>query len=632
MSAAEGMETLLPPASPPPPLVQGSLEGSPGAEVEEVAFSTGEPQTPAPSADDFLARIRRGSKLGGSCQDAGDEDGHGDVTDSSRARLTAAIAAEELRDTSAGTDEVARVLAYYCRHHGGDARTLRTVAEPMMLLRPPMSPVDLLLCLMAFMPRFAPVALLSEAGRALVQLCHLFEQLLLFHDPEVAFLLRRAKIGAEVYCAPWLLTAHAAGLADPEAVLHVWDGWLDSGESLDPVFLGLARLMLCHDELVLCGPVPELAQLLHASLGGQRHARTRVVDVALRRAAELKALTPLSFLRRLQDALLRPPPEVAAAPASGPVPESASGSVVNTPGGLAQRAAAWLPLRRAIGAGGGPVMGPSAATGPHAPAPQPLVCMRVEPQDVLMAETIKERHLRKVGDEPAIHDESGCSVNSSAAERGPRSVPAAVDSGCRLLPKLVDVRPLAEAKNNAVKPSVGVDVADPHGLAEFIKWVRRREQEVGNFGLRPLHVLMTTDGSLNSDQQRFVKGILEEGLAGVCILGGGYGSLAPFFLGGQSGEQRQLVERAQEAKELVHKSIGGLQTLWRKAPSRQQLLGFAPLPPQQRLAKVGASPATFDRAPVPPALHTPSGTSGAGVAELMEEQNSPAVIGDAIGY
>lgn len=49
------------------------------------------------------------------------------------------------------------------------------------------------------------------------------------------------QVGAEMYCVPWLCTAHATGLADLGMVLHVWDRWIDGGEHLDPVFLGLAR-------------------------------------------------------------------------------------------------------------------------------------------------------------------------------------------------------------------------------------------------------------------------------------------------------------------------------------------------------------------------------------------------------
>merc|ERR1719327_323943 len=53
-----------------------------------------------------------------------------------------------------------------------------------------------------------------------------------------------------------------------------------------------------------------------------RNAQGYVVDVALERAAELRATTPLSFLRRMQDMLLRPPPSgsgliAAAAPLGG---------------------------------------------------------------------------------------------------------------------------------------------------------------------------------------------------------------------------------------------------------------------------------------------------------------------------
>mmetsp|Transcript_71192 Transcript_71192/g.123544 ORF Transcript_71192/g.123544 Transcript_71192/m.123544 type:complete len:152 (+) Transcript_71192:170-625(+) len=110
-----------------------------------------------------------------------------------------------------------------------------------------------------------------------------------------------------------------------------------------------------------------------------------------------------------------------------------------------------------------------------------------------------------------------------------------------------------------------------------------------------MHVLMTAEGILTTEQQRFVKGLLEKGMPNVCILGNGYQSLQPFFVDAElvaAGDQGPRV-----ARELIQKGIGNLQNLWNKAPSRQALW--------ERVAQDGMlpgnrQPATFDRAPLPP--------------------------------
>lgn len=556
-----------------------------------------------PTSAEFLARLLRGQV--------------GCPTDSERLDIEAAIAAEEPLNDAAGMDEVARVLAYFVRQHGGDARTLRTMTDVLLRLQPPLSSAELLVCLTALASRFAPVALVAEAGagRALVRLCQLFEQLLLFHDPQVAFLLRRARLGAEMYCAPWLLTAHAAGLAEPAAALQVWEGWLDRGEPLDPVFLGLARLTLCHDELLLCGPVPELAQVLQQSLGARQHAQPRVVGAALQRASELKAATPLTFLRQLQEALLRVPAEesdvsswTVLPPAPQPEPAPPLQASPTSLAARAARAAAWLPGRWQ-GQPPQPGQGRQDTQRPQDKA-VPLVCMRVEPQDVLMMETVKERHLKKA----AMPGAEGGSPPAEAGENVP--------DGCRLLPKLIDVRPPAEARVHGVKGSMGVDVSASRSASEFIIWALRRETEAAAFGLRPLHVLMTAQGFLNAEQQLFVTAILEHGVGAVCVLGGGYESLKPFFIDTVDGsDQRVLAEKAQEAKELLQQGLGNLRSLWQKAPSRQQVWGRVA---RERTGRPGGyaeeAPATFERAPLPPDLaaaaeaiaSTPAVSSGCG--------------------
>lgn len=277
-----------------------------------------------------------------------------------------------------------------------------------------------------------------------------------------------------------------------------------------------------------------------------------------------------------------------------------------------------------------------------------------------MLETVKERHLRKPekdgsataavqastqenavacasrgvggqaggGDSGAGEAGAGLEGGHEVPEDGGASPGNAVsstatatadDDGCRLLPKLVDVRSLSETRSKGVKGSLGVDVGAPRCVSEFLAWARKRETEVLPFGLRPMHILMTSDGSLGSDQQRFVLGVLEQGLRGVCVLCGGYEALRPFFVdvdgggvgGGASAAALAGRKATQEAKELFSKGIGGLQNLWQKAPSRHQILEKV----QERGSLAGkevSAPSTFEgaptfeRAPAPPSLPLPA--------------------------
>lgn len=560
-----------------------------------------------------------------------------DSTQSAREQLAASLALDGPADPSLniGTDEAAQVVAHFCMHHGADTRTSRTMIDVLLLLQPTPSPCDLWLCLAALVRRFAPVALLPGAGHAILYLCRLFESLLLFHDPEIALLLKRAGVSAELYCLPWLCTAHATGMADLMTVLHVWDRWADGGEPLDPVFLGLARLSLCRDELLLCGPVPELAQLLHTSLGTKQHATERVADAALRRAADLKSVTPLSFLKRLQDALLRPTPEAPAA-AKAPAPEaplagaagpSASGGYPRAEAkveeqtkkgpawakNIGQRASGWL---RRAGDGAAPLPA-KASTPPGRPAVEPIACMKVEAQDVMMLETVKERHFDRVREEVARRssaevDESADGGGTSPSHKD--AVVAAPDSGsdvCRLVPRLIDLRNTGEVHRLGIKGVKAVDVTKRSCAADFVQWSTQKKIDFSNYGLMPMHVLLTSVGTMNADQESFLKTVLMSHVAGLCVLSGGYASLEPFFIsGGPDGAgtgggpgfdtqaaQAALAAGAQDAQKLLHKGVTGLQLLWEKAPSRKELKERLAVAQGKNESSLGE---TFERAPLPP--------------------------------
>eukprot|EP00928_Gymnodinium_smaydae_P037277 TRINITY_DN25905_c0_g1_i1.p1 TRINITY_DN25905_c0_g1~~TRINITY_DN25905_c0_g1_i1.p1 ORF type:complete len:773 (+),score=175.10 TRINITY_DN25905_c0_g1_i1:58-2376(+) len=611
----------------------------------------------------------------------GDDGGAAACLDEEDRRRLAALLESSAAAGEAGGDAAEQLLECYCRESGGDARTMRIILDVLLFIAPPNAIreqplVELYACLEALVPRLAPVSLMPEAGRAMVALCELFEQLLLFHDPEVAFLFRRARVGPETYCAPWVLTAHASCLSQPSAVLHVWWSWLSSGggEPLDSVFLGLAWLSLARSELLLCGPVPELGQVLQRALGGGGSSsssspgssapgpRAEVLDAAIRRAAELKDMTPLTFLRRLQDTLLRPPAALSPRTSSGN--GSASSTAVAAAGsgggagphsakaraGDAIRATSWLLQRSWSGAAGDAANNSNTAgnTGQASAKANTLVCMRVEAQDVMMAETVRERHLRSRDaastevagegggdatsapcDAPATcHEDASGDGVADAVEQGSLGARRQHSgSGCRLLPKLIDVRTVLEGRGRGLKGAIAVDVSVPQGVEEFLGWADRREQEAAKYGLRPMHVLLTADGVFVGDQQRFIKGLLERGVPAVAVLGGGFAALrrqsqqqaagglpgpgAVAVVGEALGvgeeQRRALAERAQGAKEGLQRGLGNLNALWsRSGPARQRLLkkvaGANAVTGNAPDGSIDAPPALFERAPLPPAL------------------------------
>lgn len=266
-----------------------------------------------------------------------------------------------------------------------------------------------------------------------------------------------------------------------------------------------------------------------------------------------------------------------------------------------------------------------------------------------MLETVKERHLRKhVAEEQepngiqqphkSIEAEETTENSTSAVERTEEERdetpqrsdakpddPQSADSttspsppghstsqspdGCRLVPRLIDVRRSVDVRRDGVQGSIVVDVTRENCVPEFLKWARQRAEQVSSFGLHPMHVLMTADGGITADQQKFLKGILEMGLPSVCILGNGYDSLKPFFV-----QETDAVEEpgAKAAREMLKKGIGNLQSLWQKAPTRQHLWEKVAADGGHRTGTVESSwsSATFDRAPLPPSLDGDSGDGG----------------------
>mmetsp|Transcript_33548 Transcript_33548/g.61503 ORF Transcript_33548/g.61503 Transcript_33548/m.61503 type:complete len:658 (+) Transcript_33548:184-2157(+) len=496
--------------------------------------------------------------------------------------VAAAIDAEKEPDPSLclGSGATAKVVANFAKLSGADARTLRTLVDVLLLADPAPDPPQLWLCLEALIRRFAPVARLPESGDHLMEICQLFESLILFHDPELAIVLKRAGVGSETYCIPWLLTAHAVGLAEQSAVLHIWKQWCEGGEALDPIFFGLARVHICREELLLCGPVPELAQLLQTSLSGKQHASVAVLNAALERAADFKAVTPLSFLKRLQDVLLRPKggqkpnKAVELAATSSTRTEEDENSTETSPVHQGTSSSKGLGFGQFAARAGNLLRRGASKTDATAskPARKPITCMRVEAQDVMMFETVRERHMERVlqmeqasSNGSQGDNTSGTGIDSIGMDALSRRSRSQADTTCRLVPRLIDLRPPLEVARLGVKSCYCVDVSRKKtSVMEFVQWATKRAGDMEPYQLQPMHVLMTSAGGLSPDQQLFLEEVLNLGVKGVCILLDGYSSLEPFFVDDNPPSQGGATE--ERATAMLQKGMAGVaslsQSLW----------------------------------------------------------------------
>lgn len=224
----------------------------------------------------------------------------------------------------------------------------------------------------------------------------------------------------------------------------------------------------------------------------------------------------------------------------------------------------------------------------------------VDPQDVLMAETVRERHLQR------------------CREGGAGSVQQE-DGACRLLAKLYDVR-LASERSSGPTGSVeklGVARVDLTRLQAAIDGLVTeqfaRYDAMKKHGLVPMAVIMSQRGILSVAQLALLNGLLERGARGICVLSGGCDALAQFMRETRGVERKQrnpgfpiappvpsLAQSVQsvqaDAGALIRAGAGGLRALWDGARVDVQKS-------QRGKAKTASSTKacpTFTRAPAPP--------------------------------
>lgn len=156
----------------------------------------------------------------------------------------------------------------------------------------------------AFVSRFAPWMLdtsEAEVFGVLKRAFKYFGRLLLYHDPELFWLLERNGMTPDLYATSWFVTLFARNFS-VEAVLALWDLLLLEDNPLGPYFFALALLLSKRDALVSTDPslLPETLMVLTA------HSADEVRKLWSLGEKLRSDATPPSYQRLMNDRLVRP--------------------------------------------------------------------------------------------------------------------------------------------------------------------------------------------------------------------------------------------------------------------------------------------------------------------------------------
>ncbi|GAB0493785.1 hypothetical protein MMPV_005070 [Pyropia vietnamensis] len=156
----------------------------------------------------------------------------------------------------------------------------------------------------AFVSRFAPWMLdtsEAEVFGVLKRAFKYFGRLLLYHDPELFWLLERNGMTPDLYATSWFVTLFARNFS-VEAVLALWDLLLLEDNPLGPYFFALALLLSKRDVLVNTDPslLPETLMVLTA------HSADEVRKLWSLGEKLRSDATPPSYQRLMNDRLVRP--------------------------------------------------------------------------------------------------------------------------------------------------------------------------------------------------------------------------------------------------------------------------------------------------------------------------------------
>lgn len=147
-----------------------------------------------------------------------------------------------------------RLLSLFCeRHKVSYVQGLNELLAPFILLADTGSNPRIAYALFsAFVARFAPWTLEASETRmfeVLKRLFKYFERLLLYHDPELYWLLNRYTMTPDLYATSWFITLFSRNFT-VESVLALWDLILLEDNPLGTSFFAVALLRSKRNELL----------------------------------------------------------------------------------------------------------------------------------------------------------------------------------------------------------------------------------------------------------------------------------------------------------------------------------------------------------------------------------------------
>lgn len=197
-----------------------------------------------------------------------------------------------------------RLLSLFCeRHKVSYVQGLNELLAPFILLADTGSNPRIAYALFsAFVARFAPWTLETSETRmfeVLKRLFKYFERLLLYHDPELYWLLDHHAMSPDLYATSWFVTLFSRNFT-VESVLALWDLLLLEDDPLGTSFFAIALLRSKRDTLMEIDEsrIPETLMMLTA--GSPEEVRRLWKIGSDMRAGN----TPPSFQRLMTDRII----------------------------------------------------------------------------------------------------------------------------------------------------------------------------------------------------------------------------------------------------------------------------------------------------------------------------------------
>lgn len=197
-----------------------------------------------------------------------------------------------------------RLLSLFCaRRRVAYVQGFNELLAPFVLLADTGGNPRIVYALFAeFVTRFAPWMLETSESRVFDVLKRLFKyfgRLLLYHDPELYWLLERHMMTPDLYATSWFVTLFARNFT-VESIMALWDLLLLEDDPLGTSFFGIALLRSKRDQLLSVDEsrIPETLMMLTANSPQEVRALWKI-------GSEMRVKhTPPSFQRLMTDRIL----------------------------------------------------------------------------------------------------------------------------------------------------------------------------------------------------------------------------------------------------------------------------------------------------------------------------------------